>query len=178
MKALSIRANQKELELIHEVEPDVPEGLLGDPGRIRQILINLTGNAIKFTGKGEVFIQVKQDSNENDKTCLHFSVKDKGIGIPPEKQKRIFEAFSQADGSMARKYGGTGLGLAICTKLVAMMGGRIWVESVPGQGSTFHFTAWMSVSEKSSQGSAPLAVEQLRELRVLIVDDNATNREL
>jgi two-component system sensor histidine kinase/response regulator len=178
MKALSIRAHQKELELIHEVEPDVPEGLLGDPGRIRQILINLTGNAIKFTATGEVFIQVKEDSNENGKTCLHFSVRDTGIGIPPEKQERIFEAFSQADGSMARKYGGTGLGLAICTKLVAMMGGRIWVESTAGQGSTFHFTAQMSIQEKSSQGPAPLAVEQLRELRVLVVDDNATNRRV
>jgi two-component system sensor histidine kinase/response regulator len=175
---LSLRAHQKGLELVFDVHPDVPEVLLGDPGRIRQILINLTGNALKFTEQGEILLRVEQDSFESVATTLHFSVKDTGIGIPPEQQEKIFQAFSQADGSMARKYGGTGLGLAICAKLVALMGGRIWVESRPGQGSTFHFTARMAVQDKPAHISLPLPLERLYGLRVLIVDDNATNRQV
>jgi signal transduction histidine kinase/CheY-like chemotaxis protein len=178
MKSLSVRAHQKGLELIYDVQPEVPEALIGDPGRIRQILINLVGNAIKFTEKGEVFITVEEKSHEDAVTCLHFMIKDTGVGIPKEKQDKVFEAFSQADGSMARKYGGTGLGLTICTRLVTMMGGAIWVESEPGQGSTFHFTVRASVQDASGQRSEPLQPEQLRNLHALIVDDNFTNRKV
>jgi signal transduction histidine kinase/CheY-like chemotaxis protein len=182
MKSLSVRAHQKGLELIYDVHPDVPEAVIGDPGRIRQILINLVGNAIKFTEGGEVFVDVEERTNEEQRaneqtmTCLHFMVRDTGVGIPREKQEKIFEAFSQADGSMARKYGGTGLGLTICVRLVTMMGGEIWVESQPGQGSTFHFTLRLAVQDKPSITAVQLQPEQLRDLHALIVDDNFTNR--
>jgi two-component system sensor histidine kinase/response regulator len=178
MKSLSFRAHQKGLELIYDVQPDVPEPLLGDASRIRQILVNLVGNAIKFTEQGEVFVNVEEESHETGVTCLHFVVKDTGVGILAEKQTKIFEAFSQADGSMARKYGGTGLGLTICTRLVTMMGGAIWVESEPGQGSKFHFTLRLAVQDKPPAGSAPLQPELLRDLHALIVDDNFTNRRV
>ncbi|PYU30389.1 MAG: diguanylate cyclase [Acidobacteria bacterium] len=178
MKSLSFRAHQKGLELIYDVQPDVPEALIGDPGRIRQVLINLVGNAIKFTEQGEVFINVEEESHEDAITCLHFIVKDTGVGIPAEMQGKIFEAFSQADGSMARRYGGTGLGLTICTRLVKVMGGGIWVESQPGQGSMFHFTLRLAVQDKPSLGSVALKPEQLRDLHALIVDDNFTNRRV
>lgn len=178
MKSLSIRAHQKGLELIYDVQPDVPEALIGDPGRIRQVLVNLVGNSIKFTEQGEVFINVEEESNEDAITCLHFTVKDTGVGIPKEKQEKIFEAFSQADGSMARRYGGTGLGLTICTRLVTMMGGAIWVESQPSKGSTFHFTVRMAVQDKRSLGPVALQPEHLRDLHALIVDDNFTNRRV
>ena len=178
MKLLSFRASQKGLELVYEVHPDVPEGLLGDPGRIRQILINLVGNAIKFTQHGEVLINVEEESHEPGVTCLHFAVKDTGVGIPPEQQRKIFEPFSQADGSTTRKYGGTGLGLTISTKLVALMGGSIWVESEPGQGSTFHFTTRMGLQSKPSPAALSLTPEKLRNMRALIVDDNFTNRRI
>jgi PAS domain S-box-containing protein len=178
MKLLSVRAHQKGLELIYDVPPDVPEALIGDPGRIRQVLINLVGNAVKFTEKGEVFISVKKESHEDAFTCLHIIVKDTGIGIPAEKQETIFEPFSQADGSMTRKYGGTGLGLTICTRLVRMMSGAIWVESQPGQGSTFHVTLRLAAKDKLSLGAVPLQPQQLRDLHALIVDDNLTNRRV
>jgi len=178
MKAISYRAHQKGLELIYEVQPDVPEALLGDPGRIRQILINLIGNAIKFTDFGEIVVGIEEESQTSNSTSLHFSVKDTGVGIPVEKQKTIFEAFTQADGSMARKYGGTGLGLTICTRLVNMMGGRCWVESQTGQGSTFHFTVQLSAQDTTRARPAFLQPEQLRDLHALIVDDNTTNRRV
>jgi PAS domain S-box-containing protein len=178
MKSLSVRAHQKGLELIYDVQPDVSEALIGDPGRIRQVLINLVGNAVKFTEKGEVFINVEQESCEDTITSLHFMVKDTGVGVPEDKQRKIFEAFSQADGSMARKYGGTGLGLTICSRLVTMMGGAIWVESQPGQGSTFHFTLRLAVHDKQSRDAVPLQLQQLRDLHALIVDDNFTNRRV
>ncbi len=178
MKALGFRAQQKGLELIYEVQPDVPEAVLGDPGRIRQILINLVGNAIKFTERGEIFVSVKEESSQPGSTCLHFSVKDTGVGIPTEQQQKIFEAFSQADGSMARRHGGTGLGLTICTRLVTMMGGGIWVESQPGQGSTFHFTVGLALQDSASAHPAPLQPERLRDMHALIVDDNFTNRRV
>jgi two-component system, sensor histidine kinase and response regulator len=178
MKSSSIRAHQKGLELVYEVQAEVPEALIGDPGRIRQVLINLVGNAVKFTDRGEVYIRVEEVSNENGATCLHFTVKDSGVGIPKEKQERIFEAFSQADGSMTRKYGGTGLGLTICARLVAMMGGKVWVESEPGQGSTFHFTAKLGVQQEPAQRPTTLQSVQLRGVKALIVDDNFTNRKV
>jgi two-component system sensor histidine kinase/response regulator len=176
MTALSVRAHHRGLELIYDVQSDVPDAVIGDPSRIRQILINLVGNAIKFTEHGEILVHVARESHEALLNCLHFMVKDTGVGIPLEKQERIFEAFSQADGSMARKYGGTGLGLAICARLVTMMNGTIWVESQPGQGSTFHFTATLTAQDSPSLPSAPLPLEQLRDLHTLIVDDNFTNR--
>jgi PAS domain S-box-containing protein len=178
MKALSVRAHQKGLELIYDVQPEVPEALIGDPGRIRQVLTNLVGNAVKFTERGEVFIDVEEESHADAVSCLHFKVKDTGVGVPEDKQKTIFEAFSQADGSMARRYGGTGLGLTICTRLVTMMGGAIWVESQPGQGSTFHFTLRLGVQDKLSVSAIPIQPEQLRDLHALIVDDNFTNRRV
>jgi two-component system, sensor histidine kinase and response regulator len=178
MKALSFRAHQKGIELIYEVEPEVPEALLGDPGRIRQILINLVGNGIKFTERGEILVSVQEESSQPNRTSLHFSVKDSGVGIPLEKQGLIFEAFSQADGSMARKYGGTGLGLTICKRLTELMGGRVWLESQPGQGSTFHFVIQVGVQENTSARRAPVQPQELRDLHVLIVDDNFTNRRV
>jgi PAS domain S-box-containing protein len=178
MMALSFRAHQKGLELVYEVQPEVPEALLGDPGRIRQILVNLVGNAIKFTEHGEVFVRVDEQSQGSTTTELHFAVKDTGVGIPVEKQGKIFDAFSQADGSMTRKYGGTGLGLTICVRLVEMMGGRVWLESQPGQGSTFHFTVQLAVQDAASARLIPIQPEQLRDLHALIVDDNFTNRRV
>jgi signal transduction histidine kinase/ligand-binding sensor domain-containing protein/CheY-like chemotaxis protein len=176
MQAVSYRAHQKGLELIYEVQPDVPEALLGDPGRIRQILVNLIGNAIKFTDFGEIFVGIREESQTSNSTSLHFSVKDTGVGIPVEKQKTIFEAFSQADGSMARKYGGTGLGLTICTRLANLMGGNCWVESQTGQGSTFHFTVKLAAQDTTCARPAFLQPEQLRDVHALVVDDNTTNR--
>src|SRR5262249_14485706 len=151
-------------------QSEVPESLIGDPGRVRQILVNLIGNAIKFTEQGEILVSVRCESETSDKVCLHISVADTGIGIPPDRQKKIFEAFSQADGSTTRKFGGTGLGLTISTRLVELMGGRIWVESEPGKGSTFHFTAWLAV-QKNVAHPPIVDASQLRDLPVLIVDD-------
>jgi two-component system, sensor histidine kinase and response regulator len=178
MKALGVRAHQKGLELVYDVQPEVPEGVVGDPGRIRQILINLVGNAIKFTEKGEVFVTVCEKSHSSGHVLLQFSVKDSGIGIPIDKQSKIFEAFSQADGSMARKYGGTGLGLTICSRLASMMAGEIWVESEPGEGSTFKFTLKLETQSSPASRRTPLEPEQLRNLHALIVDDNFTNRSV
>jgi signal transduction histidine kinase/DNA-binding response OmpR family regulator len=178
MKALSYRAHQKGLELIYEVQPDVPETLMGDPGRIRQIIVNLVGNAIKFTERGEIFVAVEKESETADSVRLHFAIKDTGVGIATNKQSKIFEAFSQADGSMARVYGGTGLGLTICTRLVAMMDGRIWVESELSKGSTFHFVISPRVQQSSTSRPSHLEPSRLSNLHALIVDDNFTNRRV
>ena len=178
MRLLSIRSHKKGLELIYDIQPDVPEAVIGDPGRIRQVLVNLVGNAIKFTEDGEVFVNVEEESHEDTVTRLHFIVKDTGIGISADQQEKIFEAFSQADGTTTRKYGGTGLGLSICTRLVTMMGGDLRVESQPGQGSTFHFTLRLGVQEKPGLGSVPVQPAQLCALHALIVDDNFTNRKI
>ena len=140
LKTLALRAHEKSLELNYQVRPDVPETLVGDPGVLRQIIVNLVGNAIKFTERGEVSIRDGARVGKMRGECLHFTVRDTGIGIPLEKQAGIFEAFAQADSSTTRRYGGTGLGLTISRRLVEMMGGRIWVESTPGKGSAFHFT--------------------------------------
>jgi len=177
MKALSLRANQKGLELSCHVLPEVPDGLQGDPTRLRQILVNLVGNAIKFTSQGEVAIQVAVQEELEDEVVLHFAVRDTGLGIPLEKQQTIFEAFTQADTSTTRQFGGTGLGLSISLRLVNMMGGRIWLESEPGQGSTFHFTTRLQM-QKFSRRYNPIGAEMLQDLRVLVVDDNATNRRI
>jgi signal transduction histidine kinase/CheY-like chemotaxis protein len=178
MKALSYRAHQKGLELIYEVLPDVPETLVGDPGRIRQIIVNLVGNSIKFTERGEILVSVEKESETPDSVRLHFAIRDTGVGIPADKQSKIFEAFSQADGSMARVYGGTGLGLTICTRLVGMMDGRIWVESELGKGSTFHFLISLRVQQGPASQPTHLEPARLRDLHALIVDDNFTNRRV
>ena len=175
--ALQVRAqaaSQKKLELIHRVRPEVPERLLGDPGRLKQILINLVGNAIKFTGQGEIEVEVGLIRRDGDSAELQFSVRDTGIGIPPEKHACIFESFQQADSSTTRKYGGTGLGLSISAQLAALMGGRIWVDSELGRGSTFHFTAVFATCATVDPPNKRL--ELLRGCRVLIVEDNAAQR--
>jgi two-component system sensor histidine kinase/response regulator len=148
LKGLNVTARAKGLSLACDVATDVPALLRGDPGRLRQILVNLVGNAIKFTDRGEVSVAVERWPETPD--ALHFSVRDSGIGIPPEKQSLIFEAFTQVDGSFTRRFGGTGLGLTIASRLIQMMGGRIWVESEEGRGSTFHFTARMEPGATAS----------------------------
>jgi PAS domain S-box-containing protein len=178
LKALAVRAHQKGLELACRVPPDIPSQLLGDPGRLRQIVLNLVGNAIKFTERGEVVASVEADSVLDDSVNLHFAVADTGIGIPKEKQQLIFEAFAQADGSTTRRYGGSGLGLAISSRLVEMMGGKIWVESQMGEGSTFHFTARFGRRKRVARPAAPRDTSRLRDLPVLVVDDNPTNRRI
>jgi two-component system sensor histidine kinase/response regulator len=177
MKTLGFRAQQKDLELVYDVDSDVPETLVGDPGRIRQVLVNLVGNAIKFTEEGEILVTAARESEASGEVLVHFSIADTGMGIASNKQDTIFEAFSQADGSMARKYGGTGLGLTICSRLVETMGGRIWVESEIGHGSVFHFTAKLAV-RPSVPPKTSLQPERLQGLSVLIVDDNYTNRRV
>jgi len=175
---VALRAHQKGLELIVDVDAAVPQALNGDPGRLRQVLVNLLGNAIKFTDRGEVVLRVTQESVTPEGLVLHFAIKDTGVGIPPDRQDSIFEAFTQADGSVTRKYGGTGLGLTISSQLVQLMGGRLSVESAVGRGSTFHFTArFARVDAPAVLGPSPDAID-LRGLAVLIVDDNATNRRL
>ena len=178
MKALSLRADEKGLELACHVRPDVPDALVGDPGRLRQIVVNLVGNAIKFTERGEVLVEVQAESQTEDSIQLHLAVTDTGMGIPAEKQRAIFDAFTQADGSMTRKFGGTGLGLTISSRLVEGMGGRIWVESEPGRGSTFHLTARLGLQKAPALRPRPAEPVNLYDLPVLVVDDNATNRRI
>ncbi len=176
--AVAWRAQQKGLELIVDVGTAVPQTVRGDPGRLRQILVNLLGNAIKFTDRGEVVLRVTASATTSHDVVLHFAVRDTGVGIPLDRQQRIFEAFTQADGSTTRTYGGTGLGLTISSQLVQLMGGRLSVESEAGQGSTFHFTAsFQLVKATAAAAVVPDAVD-LQDLPVLIVDDNATNRRL
>ena len=178
LKTLALRAHQKGLELTYHVPPEVPDALIGDPGRLRQILVNLVGNAIKFTEQGEVVVDVAAESQTEDGVSLHVGVTDTGVGIPPDKQRLIFEPFTQADGSITRQYGGTGLGLAISSQLVRLMEGQLWVESEMGHGSTFHFTARFGVDRGASAESMPMAALEVQALPVLVVDDNATNRRI
>ena len=177
-RLLALRGSQKGLELACHVAPDVPEVLLGDSGRLGQVLLNVMGNAVKFTAEGEVVLRVEVEKAAAANVTLHFAVSDTGIGIPADKQQQIFEAFTQADSSTTRQYGGTGLGLAIALRLVDLMGGRMWVESEVGHGSTFHFTADFdtpAVPTTRQPRARPMALEGLR---VLVVDDNATNRRI
>ena len=180
LHALAMRAHRKGLELVCHVQPDVPDALIGDAGRLRQVLLNLVGNAIKFTDEGEVVVRVEAagDRAPEDEAGLRFVVSDSGIGISPDQQERIFRAFEQEDTSTTRKYGGTGLGLTIAARLVALMGGTITVDSRPGRGSTFSFTARFGRQPPSSEPVVARPPAQLRDLRVLIVDDNATNRRI
>ncbi|MBZ5577156.1 MAG: response regulator [Acidobacteriia bacterium] len=175
-KALALRAGQKGLELNCRIGTGVPDVLVGDPGRLRQILLNLTANAIKFTERGEVTIEAELETEDPEFVWLHFSVTDTGIGIPPDKQASIFSAFAQGDSSTTRRYGGTGLGLSISQRLAEMMGGRILVESAAGQGSRFHFRARFGRS--SAAVRAPAGPVNLDGVAVLVVDDNYTNRRI
>jgi PAS domain S-box-containing protein len=178
MKTLALRAHKKGLELACWVLPDVPDHLVGDPGRLRQVVVNLVGNAIKFTEKGEVVVRVEKEAETANDVTLHFTARDTGIGIPRDKLQAIFAPFVQADGSTTRKFGGTGLGLAISARLVGLMGGPIWVESEPGQGSTFHFTARFGLASCPLPTVPEARPERLEGLSVLVVDDNATNRRI
>jgi CheY-like chemotaxis protein/anti-sigma regulatory factor (Ser/Thr protein kinase) len=179
IKPLSFKAGEKSLELACHVQPDVPNDLFGDPTRLRQIVVNLVGNALKFTESGEVVVEVEVDSQAGDDILLHLSVRDTGVGIAPEKQKIIFDSFTQADGSMTRKYGGTGLGLTISARLAELMGGRVWVESELGRGSTFHFTLRFRLQPERAYLETPCdAPVNWEGMSVLVVDDNQTNRRI
>jgi len=174
-RLLALRAHEKKLELVCDLDRDLPEFVIGDPVRFRQVLVNLLGNAVKFTQSGEVVLQSLPGNRDGQEWELHFVVRDTGIGVPPEKHTAIFEAFSQADGSTTRNYGGTGLGLTISARLVEAMNGAIWLESTPGAGSSFHFTVRFGVAPEISCESHPPDVS-LAGIRVLVVDDNFTNR--
>jgi CheY-like chemotaxis protein len=185
VKTLALQAHEKELELVYYIDSEVPDHLIGDVGRLRQIVVNLIGNAIKFTEIGEIVLKIDVLEDEiDDKILLHFIVSDTGIGIPEDRLNFIFEKFAQADSSNTRKYGGTGLGLAISAKLVELMGGVIWAESPTtfphsnpvGPGSTFHFTGLFKIGDQKSERKDKEAIAKLKGLSVLIVDDNETNR--
>lgn len=180
LSTLATRAWQKGLELTGRVAPEVSETINGDPVRVRQVLVNLIGNAIKFTDAGEVCVEVRHAANspEDGREHLHFLVRDSGIGIPKEKQGLIFDAFTQADSTTTRKYGGTGLGLAISARLVSLLGGEIWVDSEPGQGSTFQFTASFERREPFAPRATPAEWDAVKGLAVLVVDDHETNRRI
>jgi two-component system, sensor histidine kinase and response regulator len=177
IKSLALKAHQKRLELVLDVSGTVGDRYVGDPVRLRQVLTNLIGNALKFTEQGEVVVKVASDQTSDQADVLHFEVRDTGIGIPEDKHSSIFGAFEQADKSTTRRFGGTGLGLTICSVLVKMMGGKIWVESAPGQGSVFHFTVPMEKGIAVPSASDPKRAV-VEGMKVLIVDDNATNRRI
>jgi PAS domain S-box-containing protein len=174
---VTVKAEEKDLEVLFRIEADVPLQLVGDPLRLGQILLNLAGNSVKFTARGEVVVSTRVRELTESRAELEFSVSDTGIGMSPEQAAKLFQPFSQADTSTTRKFGGTGLGLSICKRLVEMMGGQIWVESVPGQGSVFRFTAWFGRTGTSRARFSAL-VGDLRGLRVLVVDDSETSREI
>ncbi len=178
MKGLAAKAHDKGLELTMDISADLPNNVVGDPSRLRQVVINLVGNAIKFTDRGGVNVRVRLDSAEGPHARYLFTVSDTGIGIPAEKQTAIFEAFAQADGSTTRRYGGTGLGLTICSNLVSAMGGRLWVESEEGKGADFHFVVSLPLQEAGFQPIRPTNLSALKGVPVLVVDDNATNRRI
>ncbi len=181
-RAFAFQAEQKKLELICDLQPEVPQNVIGDPARLRQVVVNLLANALKFTERGEVVLRVEREAADaaapplgSQELLLRFTVRDTGIGIPQEKQRAIFDAFVQADGSMTRKYGGTGLGLTISSRLVKMMGGRIWLDSEPRQGTSFRFTARLGLGQPAALPK-PAQPASLTGTRVLVVDDNRTNR--
>ncbi|HJY88449.1 MAG TPA: ATP-binding protein [Candidatus Acidoferrales bacterium] len=194
LKVLRVRASEKGLALTCHVRRDVPAAMVGDPDRLRRILMNLIGNAVKFTERGKVEVHVAPEAKDSEGVRLHFVVADTGIGIPLDKQQEVFEAFAQADSSITRRFGGTGLGLAISAQLVGMMGGRLWLESQPGHGSTFHFTARFGVAGGVGERSAPAGEQQTaplqtqipdavlerpaRPLRILLAEDNPVNQQL
>jgi PAS domain S-box-containing protein len=177
LKPLTLTADEKGTEIFYRERSAVPESLVGDPGRLRQVLVNLVGNAIKFTSDGEVCVEVLEPERSGDRVLLHFVVTDTGIGISEDRLNSIFEAFEQADGSTTRTFGGTGLGLAICKQLTGLMGGRIWAESSPGEGSAFHFTVSMGAAEKDGSPEIRRVSAQLGATRILVVDDHSGNRD-
>ena len=179
--SLDLLANQaakKELDLLYEVADGMPRLVRGDPTRLRQVLVNLLSNAIKFTSEGEVLLSLHVEAQTKDKLVLLFSVRDSGIGIPAEAQARLFQSFTQVDSSTTRKYGGTGLGLAISKRLAEIMGGRMWIESEPDQGSTFHFTIAVETVAIKPQVYSAKTKADITGLRMLAVDDNATSRRI
>ena len=178
VSSVAFLAEKKGLEIAYDIPADVPDGLRGDPGRLRQVITNLLSNAIKFTAGGEVVVSVAAEERADDRLKLHVQVRDTGIGIPADKLKAVFDPFTQADSSTTRLYGGTGLGLAICSQLVALMNGRIWVESEAGRGSVFHFTAELGVEAAAGEERVRAPFDDLQNLTVLVVDDNATNRRI
>jgi signal transduction histidine kinase/CheY-like chemotaxis protein/HPt (histidine-containing phosphotransfer) domain-containing protein len=191
LEVLALRAHEKQLELLCRVAPDVPEDLVGDPGRIRQVILNLVGNAIKFTSVGEVVVSVEVQPGGAGPGSLRFSVADTGIGVPIEKRQTIFEPFQQADGTTTRKYGGTGLGLSISARLVAMMGGRIWVEGAVGRGSVFLFDAELGLDREAAQpdsrgDASPIALvvdnnqksREVESLQILLAEDHVINQKV
>jgi two-component system sensor histidine kinase/response regulator len=170
------KAHDKGLEFLAHVAPEIPEHLLGDPLRLGQILTNFVNNAVKFTERGEIRLNIELLERTGEKVQLKFAVHDSGIGMTREQAAKLFQPFTQADMSTTRKHGGTGLGLTICRRLVELMGGRIWLESEPGKGSTFYFTVWLGVG--SAAGTGKIVPEKLAQLRVLVVDDNSAAREI
>ncbi len=178
LKALAVRAHERGLELAVHMPMSIPHGLRGDPTRIRQVLFNLVGNAIKFTEQGEVIVDIEQQWQTDEEVGLQFSVTDTGIGIPKDRLKKIFESFTQVDASMARRFGGTGLGLTITAELVRLMDGKLWVKSQLGKGSTFFFTLTLKLGDNSTRPVTKLEQTELDGLTALIVDDNATNRQI
>ena len=176
LKILALGTGEKAVELVYSIRPGVPDAVVGDPTRLRQVIVNLIGNALKFTSQGEISVVVETEAATENAVVLHFTVSDTGIGIPVEKQRAIFEAFTQADGSTTRTYGGSGLGLTISAQLVKMMEGRMWVESEVRRGSKFHFTARFELSSQAPAKPGPCLPPELEHLRVLVVDDNATHR--
>ena len=177
-RTLAVRAHQQGLELVHRIEPAAPECVVGDALRLRQVLLNLLGNGIKFTERGEVSVEVTVARESIDTWGAHFAVRDTGVGIAQAEIERLFAPFEQADMSTTRRHGGTGLGLTITRHLVEMMGGRVWVDSTPGEGSTFHFTARFAVAPPGATAASDEAAVPLPGRRVLIVDDNQTNRRV
>jgi PAS domain S-box-containing protein len=196
LKPLAVRARRKGLEMVCQVRPEVPEGLLGDAGRLRQILVNLVGNAVKFTERGGVALLAEVQGQRGEEVCLHVAVRDTGIGIPQDKHALVFAPFTQVDGSSTRRYGGTGLGLAITARLAGLLGGRVWLESQPGVGSTFHFTAWFrqvdvpGAARAEGQAESPSGflprptgpgrgpTPPVRPLHILLAEDNPVNQRL
>jgi CheY-like chemotaxis protein/HPt (histidine-containing phosphotransfer) domain-containing protein len=178
IRPFSLRAHQKGIELAYDVDSSVPDAVLGDAGRLRQVLTNLVGNSLKFTERGEIVVKVDAEELGDRSTVLHFAVSDSGVGIPPEKLRTIFEAFEQADASTTRQYGGTGLGLAIAERFVHLMGGRIWCESEVGQGSTFHFTSRLTIADPELMPPQRRTASLPRDFKILVVDDYAVNRRI
>jgi len=179
LKPLRVRARAKNLELACHVAPGVPDALVGDAGRLRQVLVNIVGNALKFTERGEVVVRAEAESIRGADVVVRLSVSDTGAGIPPDRLDAIFEPFTQADGSVTRKFGGTGLGLTISRRLVSLMDGRLWAESTPGQGATFHFTARLGLGSLEGTGGTQEAPSlPRRQVRVLVAEDNATNQRV
>jgi CheY-like chemotaxis protein len=183
IEPLAVLAREKGISLVFDIHTDVPDSVMGDRGRLRQILNNLIGNALKFTEEGVVCVKLEAVSHNQEEAILHFQVTDTGIGIPEEAQEHIFESFSQADGSATRRFGGTGLGLAIASELVEMMGGKLMLDSAPGQGSTFHFTIPMKLAAQASREKAPPPEgaplqETVMPLGILLAEDNETNQKI